>query len=703
METADNEQPNLNDKSKIYVLRLFNGKAKIYMLRFLVNVDYFKQFMEYSNNGNAIAEFLGFSHICDNDERFEFCQTTLDSLSHKNEQGTLDSLLLEEKQGEIDLHKILTDNLRLLAQTLRLSDIDLAILEIAITAKKAPMFNKFLSIIDEMYNDKHKIYQAIATMMDYEYDLVVASALSQNGILRKMSILNNEFNDGIKSILSIYNTAIIDELLAENNKNDKFAEYCAILPCDESTLKYDDYAHIKDMDLLINYLKSIKSTSQKGVNILIYGVSDGDKTELAKVIAKNVGANLYKICTGVRRYGSNRINHYSLAQKTLNSKEDILLYDKAEDILSCEKGTFKNKALNIEMLQNNAVPTIWIVDNIHNVIDDSIVVIFKFRIDANKFNVANNNSKLILDKICGNKLNKDTLQLVKQSPNITPDIIYRADEISSAVEGDFSNNFIVVVNNILKAQGHNEIDEKELDKYKGYSINFINVDCDISTITDGLANNPNARICFYGLSGTGKSAFAQYIARTLGLPCLIKSSSDLIDSKVGSTEKNIAKAFKKAINKKAILVFDEVDSFLYDRQRFAKYTWESSAVNEMLVQMEKFSGIFIATTNLIDDIDRAALRRFDLKVEFKALKPAQSIELFKQECNMLGFKYESSIIEKISTLTNLTPGDFAAVKRQNNFMPLKNAMDFYKQLCNEVQVKKLNNANLPNNIGFLNK
>lgn len=83
METTNNEQPNLKDKSKIYVLRLFAGKAKIYMLRFLAKADCFKQFMEYSNNGNAIADFLGFSHICDSDERFEFCKTALDSLSHK--------------------------------------------------------------------------------------------------------------------------------------------------------------------------------------------------------------------------------------------------------------------------------------------------------------------------------------------------------------------------------------------------------------------------------------------------------------------------------------------------------------------------------------------------------------------------------------------------------------------------------------------
>ncbi|SFV60837.1 ATPase, AAA family [hydrothermal vent metagenome] len=89
---------------------------------------------------------------------------------------------------------------------------------------------------------------------------------------------------------------------------------------------------------------------------------------------------------------------------------------------------------------------------------------------------------------------------------------------------------------------------------------------------------------------------------------------------VGGTEKNIANAFREAKEEKAVLVFDEVDSFLADRTG-AKQSWEVTQVNEMLVQMENFDGIFIATTNLMDNLDRASLRRFDLKLEFSYLKP----------------------------------------------------------------------------------
>ena len=48
-------------------------------------------------------------------------------------------------------------------------------------------------------------------------------------------------------------------------------------------------------------------------------------------------------------------------------------------------------------------------------------------------------------------------------------------------------------------------------------------------------------------------------------------------------------------------------------------SWEVTGVNEMLTQMESFAGIFIASTNLRDNLDQAALRRFDLKIKFDFL------------------------------------------------------------------------------------
>ena len=86
--------------------------------------------------------------------------------------------------------------------------------------------------------------------------------------------------------------------------------------------------------------------------------------------------------------------------------------------------------------------------------------------------------------------------------------------------------------------------------------------------------------------------------------------------------------FLDAAEENAVLLLDEADSFLRDRTG-ATRSWEVSEVNEMLTQMECFNGIFIASTNLMGSLDPAALRRFDMKVKFDYLKPAQAWQLFK--------------------------------------------------------------------------
>ncbi len=106
-------------------------------------------------------------------------------------------------------------------------------------------------------------------------------------------------------------------------------------------------------------------------------------------------------------------------------------------------------------------------------------------------------------------------------------------------------------------------------------------------------------------------------------------------------------------------LIDEVDRFLQDR-RNALQSWEITAVNEMLTQMESYNGIFIASTNLMTNLDQAALRRFDLKIKFKFLKPEQAWALFQRHCSVLGINnIEATLHSHINHLDKLTPGDFA--------------------------------------------
>jgi len=147
-----------------------------------------------------------------------------------------------------------------------------------------------------------------------------------------------------------------------------------------------------------------------------------------------------------------------------------------------------------------------------------------------------------------------------------------------------------------------------------------------------------------------------------------------------------------------VLVFDEVDSFLADRTQ-AKQSWEVTQVNEMLVQMENFDGVFIATTNLMDNLDKASLRRFDLKLEFNCLKPEQAWKMFKEFARELKLSKVDKVFQrKISSLKNLTPGDFAAVVRQNRFRPIENVDDLILRLQDEIEVK---NMDISPKMGFI--
>ena len=78
---------------------------------------------------------------------------------------------------------------------------------------------------------------------------------------------------------------------------------------------------------------------------------------------------------------------------------------------------------------------------------------------------------------------------------------------------------------------------------------------------------------------------------------------------MGETEQRLAAMFHDAESDGAVLLLDEADSFLQDR-RGALRNHEVSEVNELLQGMEHFRGVFICTTNLIERLDQASLRRF---------------------------------------------------------------------------------------------
>lgn len=157
---------------------------------------------------------------------------------------------------------------------------------------------------------------------------------------------------------------------------------------------------------------------------------------------------------------------------------------------------------------------------------------------------------------------------------------------------------------------------------------------------------------FYGKPGTGKSMAAEAVAKFLGKKVYHINYSELESKYVGETPKNIRKAFECAEKDDAVLIFDEADSFL--GKRLSAVTQSADyGVNitrsVLLMELEKFSGVVIFTTNLIDNYDEAFKRRILLSVYFE-MPNAEERELI----------WKMHLTEKMPIKEEVTVGSLAS-------------------------------------------
>ncbi len=171
----------------------------------------------------------------------------------------------------------------------------------------------------------------------------------------------------------------------------------------------------------------------------------------------------------------------------------------------------------------------------------------------------------------------------------------------------------------------------------------------------------------------------------------VKRASDLLGPYVGETEARLAAAFRGAADADAVLLLDEVDSFLHHREA-AHQSWEVTQVNELLQQLENFAGLVLATTNRLEALDAAVLRRFDLKVRFDYLDAERAWALFVNACTALAIRVPRDAVQvlraRLTRLSTLTPGDFAtAVRRLRLLSGRPDAHDLAAALEEECRLK----------------
>lgn len=480
-----------------------------------------------------------------------------------------------------------------------------------------------------------------------------------------------------------------------------------ISPVQASALGLQDYTHMQaQLKVLVPYIGEVLASRQCGVNILLYGMPGTGKTQLTRVLAGLHACDLYEVsgqdAEGAAVEDYKRLSAFRAGQMLLSNRQAMLVFDEAEDIFSGGRGLFgqegiaqRRKAWMNRTLEENPIPTFWLTNSIHG-IDPAFLRRFDMAIEL--VMPGRQQREAMIHKQCVGLVGDKAISRLAASEVLAPAVVERAAKVIRTVQASLGADEVepsleVVINGILATQGHRPVPLSCHNALgEAYDPAFIQADADMEEVARGLAGVTSGRICLYGPPGTGKTAYAHWLAQCLGKPLLQKRASDLLSMYVGGTEHNIARAFQEATTEEAVLLIDEVDSFLQDR-RGARRSWEVSAVNEMLTQMESFGGIFIASTNLVQGIDQAALRRFDLKVGFGYLQAAQSCALTLVYCRQLGLldgkrPLDDILSCRLARLDNLAPGDFATIARQARFRKPASASAFVAALENECKMKE---------------
>lgn len=507
---------------------------------------------------------------------------------------------------------------------------------------------------------------------------------------------------------------LLDGLInAENAIFDPLAHL--VVPAVPGGLRKTDFGHLPlDPDLIVSVIRHAQSTRRAGVNVLLHGAPGTGKTELSRVLAREAGAAAFEVplidSGGDPRDGNSRLESLAMCHQALSQLDrPLIIFDEAEDLFPSptyawffKSGTPLQKGWINQMLESNPVPTIWVANQVGH-LDPAFLRRFDLVVEVPP-PPREVRQRLVDELMPPGQIGAQWRVELAGLEDLSPDEIGRLARAGAHLQAQTPAQRERMLRRVFE-QARRVTGRRSTPAHAmlpaHYRPELINADVDLVEVADNLAAARSGRLCLYGPPGSGKSAFAQHLAERIGISLMVRHASDLIDKYVGGTEKNLALAFTRASDEGALLLIDEADSFLQDRQR-AQHSWEISHVNELLTQMERFQGVLVMCTNLFDQLDAAALRRFDLKLKLGYLRADQRLALLDECVNQYGLAgndLEQQLArDRLSRLDRLTPGDFQTALRRRRLVKTDGVVGFVDALAAEQAGKRGAEARA---IGFL--
>ncbi|HBF2202953.1 TPA: AAA family ATPase [Clostridioides difficile] len=258
----------------------------------------------------------------------------------------------------------------------------------------------------------------------------------------------------------------------------------------------------------------------------------------------------------------------------------------------------------------------------------------------------------------------------------------------------------------LYAPQSSDFESEFLNQVETRGLESLNLPIEISEDIKGIINAVNHNVginkfLFEGLPGSGKTEAAKNVARLLDRSLFIVDFENLIDSKLGQTNKNITSVFRE-INmipnaNKIVILFDEIDVIALDRINSNDVREMGRVTSTILRELDRLTDlnkeiVLIATTNLYSNFDKALIRRFDAVINFNRYSKEDLMEVAEYYFssfikNFKGASKDTRLFKKILKVAEQLPypGDLKnIIKTSLAFSDMGSEYDYLKRLYNSL-------------------
>ncbi|AXK49685.1 AAA family ATPase [Aliarcobacter trophiarum LMG 25534] len=312
-------------------------------------------------------------------------------------------------------------------------------------------------------------------------------------------------------------------------------------------------------------------------------------------------------------------------EHSLNEQEKVLFLALLKEEYSGGDGTLREMNYLLELVSNDDYEKI----KYRSLLEESSTLVSKNLIDYDEvltpFGGINRNFYIpdeVLYKISHPNKKGSAVSKIKLETIIKEQEIFELNSTTKNLDDVVLNpKTKETLNNLLK-----QVDKSVINRLKAWGIK-------------DKKRGIDAKIIFYGVAGTGKTITALALAKSLKKEVLSFDCSKILSMYIGESEKNVRNIFdkyneiKEQTKTEPVLLLNEADQFLSSRSSGAGSSADkmhNQMQNIFLEQIEKFDGILIATTNLLENLDKAFSRRFNYKIEFVKPNKEQRVELWKK-------------------------------------------------------------------------